>query len=68
MGLRLTQEGVTKSTFFNRFGNQLIEIYGQEIMDLIRVGLLEWGGDAEDILRLTRRGRLLGNQVFSRFV
>jgi oxygen-independent coproporphyrinogen-3 oxidase len=73
-GLRLTQEGVSSSAFQRRFGRELIEVYSKEIDELIRFGLLEWKKvmsetiGVSDILRLTSRGRLLGNQVFLRFV
>jgi coproporphyrinogen III oxidase-like Fe-S oxidoreductase len=43
----------------------LTDAYGAEVEDLIRLGLLEKNGD---VTKLTRRGRLLGNQVFVRFV
>jgi len=66
--LRLTQEGVSRSTFQTRFGIGLEDVFGEEILYLLKVDLLEWGGEARDHLRLTRRGRLLGNQVFMRFV
>ena len=40
-----------------------------EIEDLIRDGLLEKKtSDGSEVFRLTRRGRLLGNQVFLKFV
>lgn len=65
MGLRLVQEGVSQETFFNRFGVALMDVYGPEIKTLLLQGLLEWQGD---ILRLTAHGRLLGNQVFLRFI
>jgi len=64
-GLRLTLEGISPLEFESRFGARLDEVYGKEIEGLIRVGLLEWQSDR---LRLTRRGRLLGNQVFMQFV
>jgi oxygen-independent coproporphyrinogen III oxidase len=64
-GLRLTQEGVSATTFRERFDRTLTDVFGKEIDELIRLGLLEW--DAERI-RLTKHGRLLGNQVFMRFV
>jgi oxygen-independent coproporphyrinogen-3 oxidase len=73
-GLRLTREGVSSSAFYQRFGRELIEVYPKEIDELIRFGLLEWKKEmsktsgASDILRLTSRGRLLGNQVFMRFL
>jgi oxygen-independent coproporphyrinogen-3 oxidase len=65
MGLRLTREGVSAETFRERFGQELEVVYGKEIEDLIRLGLLAWQSDR---LRLTRRGRLLGNQAFMKFV
>jgi oxygen-independent coproporphyrinogen III oxidase len=73
-GLRLTREGVSSTTFNQRFGRELIEVYPKEIDELIRFGLLEWKQEmseslgASDILRLTARGRLLGNQAFLRFL
>jgi putative oxygen-independent coproporphyrinogen III oxidase len=69
MGLRLTQEGVSRRTFRARFGQDLQVVFAQEIRDLIGFGLLEWYGEGEgQCLRLTQRGRLLGNQVFYRFI
>jgi oxygen-independent coproporphyrinogen-3 oxidase len=65
-GLRLTWEGISKEDFQRRFGESVEEIYGKEIGELLRLGLLENG--AGERIRITRRGRLLGNQVFVRFV
>jgi oxygen-independent coproporphyrinogen-3 oxidase len=65
VGLRLVEEGVAASKFQERFGQTLGEVFGREIDDLIKLRLLEW---SEDRLRLTQRGRLLGNRVFMRFV
>jgi len=84
-GLRLTREGVSAETFHQRFDREMEEVFGQEIEDLVRIGLLEWqeapfpiGPVPESVegkvphsgmrVRLTRRGRLLGNQAFMRFV
>jgi oxygen-independent coproporphyrinogen-3 oxidase len=64
-GLRLTSAGVSDNIFFERYGNRIMEIFGKEINQLISWDLLEWVGDR---IRLTVRGRLLGNQVFIRFV
>jgi oxygen-independent coproporphyrinogen-3 oxidase len=64
-GLRLTSEGVSAETFYQRFGAGLTEIYGKQIDSLVKLGLLEWFADR---IRLTSRGRLLGNQVFMHFV
>ncbi len=66
MGLRLTQEGVSAARFRQRFGLPLEAAYGAQIARLTALGLLEWAG--EDTLRLTPRGRLLGNRVFMEFV
>ena len=71
-GLRLTQEGVSENEFQARFGKSLREVYGSEIEELLKMGLIEnktseFSKNSE-VLRLTKRGRLLGNQVFMRFV
>lgn len=66
MGLRLTREGITRSEFECRFGVQLEDRFGKEIGELTGLGLLE-SGERGTVL-LTRRGRLLGNQAFVRFV
>ena len=65
-GLRLTYEGVSKDVFQARFGRSLCDVYGKEIEELLKLGLVE-NGEGERI-KITRRGRLLGNQVFMRFV
>jgi oxygen-independent coproporphyrinogen-3 oxidase len=64
-GLRLTREGVSADDFSNKFGVKMQEVFGREIDELTGLLLLEWAGP---VLRLTKRGRLLGNQVFMRFV
>jgi oxygen-independent coproporphyrinogen-3 oxidase len=64
-GLRLTGEGVSASQFHERFGAPLIDVFGKEIEELLGFHLLEWIGDT---LCLSEHGRLLGNQVFMRFV
>jgi oxygen-independent coproporphyrinogen-3 oxidase len=70
-GLRLTREGVSYDEFEKRFGKLLTEVYEKEIDELLKLGLVERisvGADGRPPLRLTPRGRLLGNQVFMRFV
>jgi oxygen-independent coproporphyrinogen-3 oxidase len=64
-GLRLTKEGVNAETFFDRFGVRMQDVFDGEIKELTELSLLEWVGP---ILCLTKRGRLLGNRVFIRFV
>jgi len=68
MGLRLTRLGVNRQEFYSRFGADLEDVYGAEIADLVKVGLLEWEGGDQKRLRLTPKGRMLGNQVFMRFI
>jgi len=63
--LRLVKVGVSDPDFKSRFGSGLMDVYAAEVEELIRFGLLEWD---EDSIKLTKRGRLLGNQVFMRFV
>ena len=65
MGLRLTQEGISNTAFRSRFQNDLEQVYAPQIHKLVRLALLEWDGE---VLRLTSRGRLLGNQVFMEFI
>jgi oxygen-independent coproporphyrinogen-3 oxidase len=67
MGLRLTEEGVSRSVFARRFGKDMVAVYGPAIRRLVVQGLLRWSEDGES-LRLTARGRLLGNWVFREFV
>jgi hypothetical protein len=53
----------------------LTEVYGRDIEELLGLGLLEWQNETKiryknpgRSIRLSKRGRLLGNQVFMRFV
>lgn len=70
--LRLVQAGVADSDFRSRFGGGLLDVFPKEIEELIQAGLLEKKTsevfETSEAYRLTRRGRLLGNQVFLRFV
>ena len=72
MGLRL-DVGIAEEDFTARFGRSLEDAYASIIAESQQDGLLEWTGptasddDAGGSLRLTPRGRLLGNEVFSRF-
>ena len=69
MGMRLTQEGINSEDFTNRFGASLEEIYSKEIADLRKRELIEWIADnSHEHLRLTKKGKLLGNQVFMEFI
>ncbi len=64
LAMRLA-EGVSKTEFRNRFKSSIYSVYGDEIQILLRAGLIE---DSEDHIFLTRRGKLLGNNVFEQFV
>jgi oxygen-independent coproporphyrinogen-3 oxidase len=64
LGLRLNA-GVSRAEFVRRFGKTLHAVFPAEIRALQSAGLLESAGDA---LRLSERGRLLGNEVFERFI
>ena len=64
MGLRLS-EGISQGAFRRRFGASLVETYGPQIDELLGLELVAW---QEDRLVLTSRGRLLGNEVFQRFL
>ncbi len=68
LGLRLTREGVSAREFFTRFGVELRSIFGKQVEKLISDGLLEIQSDERETIRLTRKGRLLGNLVFMNFV
>jgi oxygen-independent coproporphyrinogen-3 oxidase len=64
LGLRLLQEGVSETEFAARH-RQSLSVFAPRIKTLIELGLLEQRGER---LLLTRRGRLLSNQVFVRFL
>ena len=63
MGLRL-DDGIGVTDFTQRFGKPPVDAYADTIAELESLGLLTAGVDS---LRLTHRGRMLGNEVFSRF-
>lgn len=76
-GLRLTQEGVSEDEFQARFGISMRDVFGKEIDELLKLGLIEtfvgMNGSRSTLagspsLRISKHGRLLGNQVFMRFV
>ncbi|TEU17615.1 MAG: coproporphyrinogen III oxidase family protein [Anaerolineales bacterium] len=65
LGLRLVQAGVGLADFRGRFGRELVDVYSGEVREMEQAGLLEVDGER---VRLTARGRLLGNEVFQRFL
>lgn len=64
LGLRLN-DGVSPTSLGRRFGVDVGERYRDEIAYLTDVGLLQ---SVDGRMRLTARGRLLGNEVFQRFL
>jgi len=69
MGMRLTEEGISAWAFGERFGIELETIYAKEIDKLQKRELVEWiVKNGQRRLRLTKKGRLLGNQVFLEFI
>jgi oxygen-independent coproporphyrinogen-3 oxidase len=65
MGLRLTREGISRSRFTERFGEDLLTIYPETIERFSQFGLLTVDGET---VRLTRQGRLLSNVLFRELV
>ncbi len=65
MGLRLTQEGVSRAAFQARFGRDPIEAYARPLADLARAGLVEWDSEA---IRLVSDALVIGNEVFAAFL
>jgi oxygen-independent coproporphyrinogen-3 oxidase len=71
--LRLTNAGVAESDFRSRFGSGLLDVYPNQMEELIQKGLIEIKKTSEvletsEVFCLTKRGKLLGNQVFIKFV
>jgi oxygen-independent coproporphyrinogen III oxidase len=64
LGLRLS-EGIGLDDIKRRFDIDLLRHYEQQVGETAALGLLEYSGQG---VRLTRRGRLLGNEVFWRFL
>ena len=63
LGLRL-DVGISTEEFSERFGRSPTDVYGSDLDELTASGLLE---TVDGHVRLTGRGRLLGNEVFTRF-
>lgn len=64
LGLR-KMKGVSLGEFNIRFGRRLQDIYSAQVKELTDNGLIK---QKNGLLKLTRKGILLGNEVFSRFV
>lgn len=69
MGLRLTEMGVGLQTFSDRFSLNLLDLYQENISRLLDLQLVELiVVKGEKSLRLTKKGRMFGNQVFLEFI
>jgi len=64
LGLRKT-EGVCNDTFEQKFNETIFNTYRKVIEELVKDGLLERD---ECGVRLTRKGRFVGNEVFQQFL
>jgi oxygen-independent coproporphyrinogen-3 oxidase len=64
LGLRL-MHGVNLTDYRDRFGRDLREEYRVDLERLTEAGLIEL---SDNLIRLTRHGTLLSNEVFSVFV
>jgi oxygen-independent coproporphyrinogen III oxidase len=64
LGLRLMR-GLNTKQYQNHFGVDLLTEHQEELKQFHEAGLIEFDGD---VLRLTRSGALLSNEVFSAFV
>jgi len=64
LGLRMI-EGISKANFKNKFGSDILDIYGDIIDKLIEDGLLI---DDMDKIRLTKKGIDISNYVFLKFL
>ncbi|MFC0298388.1 radical SAM family heme chaperone HemW [Geobacillus jurassicus] len=64
LGLRKT-EGVSKACFRQKFGRDIHDIFGKAIRREVENGRLE---ETATHIRLTKQGRLLGNEVFAAFI
>jgi oxygen-independent coproporphyrinogen-3 oxidase len=64
LGLRLI-EGVSREAFAGRYGCDPRDVYADVIDEFVGYGLL---AETSTHLRLTRRGRLLSNELFQRLL
>jgi oxygen-independent coproporphyrinogen-3 oxidase len=65
MGLRLTREGISREAFRQRFGVDVIDHFPELAGRFVQHGLVVVD---EQMVRITRRGRLLSNMIFRELV
>lgn len=68
MGLRLLDEGVSKTRFQERFGVEMQAVFSEEINRLLGRGLVQWGGENCESLILSKQAYLIASQVFLEFI
>jgi oxygen-independent coproporphyrinogen-3 oxidase len=64
LGLR-KEAGVSKSLFHKKFNVQLVDVFPEQIANLVKLGLIV---NDDQSIRLTHKGKLLGNEVFQEFI
>lgn len=64
LGLRKTA-GVNKEAFYNKFSIELDRQFGEKIKKQVELGLVKDNGVS---IKLTHKGKLLGNEVFQEFL
>ncbi|WP_369902567.1 radical SAM family heme chaperone HemW [Bacillus manliponensis] len=64
LGLRKVA-GVSKARFKEKFGFEMNDVFAEQLCQNIEQGLLK---EQEGCVRLTRKGKLLGNEVFQSFL
>ncbi|MDT2045407.1 coproporphyrinogen III oxidase [Priestia aryabhattai] len=64
LGLRKT-DGVNKANFYDKYKVEMNEVFSKPIQEYVNKGLLE---ETDSSLRLTKKGRFLGNEVFQAFI
>ena len=64
LGLRKTQ-GVSKILFQKKFNMEMNQVFAKQLQKNQEQGLLE---EKDGYVRLTRKGKLLGNEVFQSFL
>lgn len=65
MGLRLTREGISRAAFRQRFGVDVIDHFPELAGRFAQHGLVTVD---DQVVRITRRGRLLSNMIFREMV
>jgi oxygen-independent coproporphyrinogen-3 oxidase len=65
MGLRLLQEGLSRSAFQARFGSDPVQLYADTLADLAQRRLIHWD---DQRIYLPPEAVLISNQVFVSFL